>query len=117
MSTTLNERLDMIAARHKDTPNTANLGGVILKAGSTLDNGWLVIDVWFDRSQERFGDRRPQGFVLALDEGQSLVDRRDHLATWSFVIDERGIVTTSGHYFSHIFPAAKDFARRIGSEA
>lgn len=88
-----------------------------LSTGDVLPNGWVVVDAWFDRSQEKFGDLRPQGFVLAMREGEDLTARFDPFATWEFVIDDRGTVTVSGHYFSHIVEAAKDFARRIGTEA
>lgn len=88
-----------------------------VRRGVTLDNGWTVVDVWFDRSQEKFGDLREQGVVLATRPDG---DTFEPFATWSFVCNwyERQsqwrVDTFTGHYFSSVFPAAKDFARRIG---
>lgn len=88
-----------------------------VRRGVVLDNGWTVVDVWFDHSQEKFGDMRDQGVVLAT---RADGDTFEPFATWHFVQtwDERRLGwrtdTFTGHYFSGVFPAAKDFARRIG---
>jgi hypothetical protein len=80
-----------------------------VRTGVVLPNGWTVVDTYEDWSQAQFGDEREQGIVLAMMPGEY-----DKFATWSYVVDDRGIVTVSGHYFSHIFPAARDFGRRAG---
>lgn len=90
-----------------------SMKGEALLTGDVLSNGWTVVDVWFDRSQLKFGDVRPMGYVLAMLPGE----QHDKFATWWFVMDEHGVATTAGHYFPHIFQAAKDLARRIGTEA
>jgi hypothetical protein len=79
--------------------------------GDTLPNGATVVAIWYDRSQEKFGDHRPQGVVLAW--------RGHEYATWLFMHDERGTLTVSGRYFysgAAFMSAAKDFARRIARE-
>lgn len=80
--------------------------------GVVLPNGWTVVDVWHDTSQERFGDMRPQGIVLAMNAAHEY----DPFATWQFFSDERGILTVSGYYFHSIYPASRDFGRRIGTQ-
>ena len=78
--------------------------------GDTLPNGATVVAVWYDRSQEKFGDHRPQGVVLAW--------RIHEYVTWLFCHDERGTVTGSGRYFFDtpaFMSAAKDFARRVAN--
>lgn len=80
-----------------------------VSTGVVLPNGWTVVDTYEDWSQVQFGDEREQGIVLAMLPGEY-----DKFATWSYVVDERGIVTLSGNYFSRIFPAARDFGRRAG---
>lgn len=88
---------------------------VTIATGDVLGNGWVVVDMWFDRSQEKFGDMRPQGFVLAMSHGSKITGYDDRYATWSFVRDERGIVTIAGNYFNSVYSAARDFGRRIGT--
>lgn len=81
-----------------------------VSTGVVLPNGWTVVDTYEDWSQVQFGDEREQGIVLAMLPGEY-----DKFATWSYVVDpDMGIVTVSGHYFSRVFPAARDLARRAG---
>ncbi len=81
-----------------------------VSTGVVLPNGWTVVDTYEDFTQVRFGDDREQGIVLAM-----LPDQYDRFATWDYVVDpDMGIVTVSGHYFSRVFPAARDLARRAG---
>ena len=82
-----------------------------LVKGSTLPNGGIVLDYHvegFHFGEDNDIDRQ-HGYVIAL------LPERPEYATWSFVEDERGIVTTGGHYYTSLFSAVKDFTRnRIG---
>jgi hypothetical protein len=93
------------------TMNTkARLG---LQIGSTLPNCGIVLDsyVWEFHFAGDYEINRQFGYVLAL-----LPDaRHDKYATWSFVEDERGLITTAGHYFASVGQAVTDFESRKGS--
>lgn len=82
--------------------------------GSVLPNGATVIDVWNDTSQMKFGDMRPQGVVLATIVNTGL-PRGAEFVTWNWYVERDQCITVSGTYRDNIFPAAKDFARRIGT--
>ena len=85
-----------------------------VRTGSVLPNSWIVVDVFYDRSQERFGDMREQGVVLAMDARGIGFDR---FVTWTYVVGEEGdAFTFSGRYFQDVWPAVKDFVRRTRIE-
>lgn len=81
----------------------------MIKRGDVLPNGALVLQVGIDTTQEVFGDMRPQGVVLAMVGGGSWAHE---FVTWDYVIDERGVVTVSGHYFDSVVNAVDDFRQR-----
>lgn len=88
---------------------------ITLNTGTVLPNEWTVVDAWHDHSREQIGDERPQGVVLAM-----YTSKYDKFATWDFIFNGYFWATFTGHYHSGIFPAAKDFARRVsrsGGEA
>jgi len=81
-----------------------------VSTGVVLPNGWTVVDTYENFAQVPFGDDREQGIVLAMRP-----DQYDRFATWDYCVQPEGrIVTFNGHYFSRVFPAARDLARRAG---
>lgn len=68
--------------------------------GSVLQNGALVLAV----REEADEDGRAQGYLLALTH-QDTPTFAEYV-TWAYVIDERGDVTVSGHYFNKNLPEA-----------
>ena len=84
-----------------------------MQLGTTLPNGALVVDFkelhkWVD-----FSRTKSEGIVLAL-----VADGLHPHVTWRYLMDhaDGAIETVGGTYHSSIFPAAKDFARRIGTD-
>ena len=83
-----------------------------VRTGSVLPNSWIVVDVFYDRSQERFGDMREQGVVLAMSAAR-VPHSHDRFVRWTYVVGEEGdAFTFSGRYFQDVWPAVKDFVRR-----
>jgi hypothetical protein len=77
--------------------------------GSTLDNGALVLDT----RHEADDNGRALGYVLALVPHGSPTFAE--YATWAYVVDERGQVTTAGHYHEkNLSKALMDLDRRFG---
>jgi hypothetical protein len=76
--------------------------------GSTLDNGALVIDIRREASE----DGRALGYVLAMTNHTT--PTFVEYATWAYVVDERGQVTTGGHYFEKdLSKALSDLEKRF----
>ena len=84
-----------------------------MKLGTALPNGALVVDFKELHRWVEFNVTKSEGIVLAL-----VVDALHPHVTWRYVMDHAtGVIeTTGGAYRSSVFPAAKDFASRIGTD-